>query len=183
MSAGFRKSLFGFNCEDVMEYIEKSQKSFVEREKDLSEQVEKLSAELELSNDNYRKLNEEKETISKKLEEFNEKYEEIGRLSENIGKLYLVAQANARAIMANSEKNAGLAAAQVQKNLSTLEEAHASLDELKKNIVRTTDEFVGEVDELIASLNDAREQISSNTVAALGSKEQFDEVYNSIVKD
>ena len=182
MSAGFRKSLFGFNCEDVMEYIEKSQKSFVEREKDLSEQVEKLSAELELSNDNYRKLNEEKETISKKLEEFNEKYEEIGRLSENIGKLYLVAQANARAIMANSEKNAGLAAAQVQKNLSTLEEAHASLDELKKNIVRTTDEFVGEVDELIASLNDAREQISSNTVAALSSKEQFDEVYNSIVK-
>ena len=172
MSAGFRKSLFGFNCEDVMEYIEKSQKSFVEREKDLSEQVEKLSAELELSNDNYRKLNEEKETISKKLEEFN----------ENIGKLYLVAQANARAIMANSEKNAGLAAAQVQKNLSTLEEAHASLDELKKNIVRTTDEFVDEVDELIASLNDAREQISSNTVAALGSKEQFDEVYNSIVK-
>ena len=182
MSAGFRKSLFGFNCEDVMEYIEKSQKSFVEREKDLSEQVEKLSAELELSNDNYRKLNEEKETISKKLEEFNEKYEEIGRLSENIGKLYLVAQANARAIMANSEKNAGLAAAQVQKNLSTLEEAHASLDELKKNIVRTTDEFVDEVDELIASLNDAREQISSNTVAALGSKEQFDEVYNCIVK-
>ena len=183
MSAGFRKSLFGFNCEDVMEYIEKSQKSFVEREKDLSEQVEKLSAELELSNDNYRKLNEEKETVSKKLEEFNEKYEEIGRLSENIGKLYLVAQANARAIMANSEKNAGLAAAQVQKNLSTLEEAHASLDELKKNIVRTTDEFVGEVDELIDSLNDAREQISNNTVAALSSKEQFDEVYNSIVKD
>ena len=78
--------------------------------------------------------------------------------------------------------NPALAAAQVQKNLSTLEEAHASLDELKKNIVRTTDEFVGEVDELIASLNDAREQISSNTVAALGSKEQFDEVYNSIVK-
>ena len=182
MSAGFRKSLFGFNCEDVMEYIEKSQKSFVEREKDLSEQVEKLSAELELSNDNYRKLNEEKETISKKLEEFNEKYEEIGRLSENIGKLYLVAQANARAIMANSEKIAGLAAAQVQKNLSTLEEAHASLDELKKNIVRTTDEFVDEVDELIASLIDAREQIISNPVAALGRKVQFDDVYNSIVK-
>ena len=183
MSAGFRKSLFGFNCEDVMEYIEKSQKSFTEREKDLSEQVEKLSVDLELSNDNYRKLQEEKDTISKKLEEFNEKYEEIGRLSENIGKLYLVAQANARAIMANSEKNAGLAAAQVEKNLSTLEEAHASLDELKKNIVRTTDEFVGEVDALISSLNDAREQISSNTVTALNSKEQFDEVYNSIIKN
>ena len=29
MAAGFRKSLFGFNCADVMEYIEKSQKTFV----------------------------------------------------------------------------------------------------------------------------------------------------------
>ena len=181
MSAGFRKSLFGFNCEDVMEYIEKSQKSFVEREKDLSEQVEKLSAELELSNDNYRKLNEEKETISKKLEEFNEKCEEIGRLSENIGKLYLVAQANARAIMENSEKNAGLAAIQVEKNLSTLADAHSSLDELKKNIVKTTDEFIGEVDGLLESLNQTREHIIGNTVSSDESKARFDEVYAEIV--
>ena len=40
MAAGFRKSLFGFNCADVMEYIEKSQKTFVKNEKDLTEQVE-----------------------------------------------------------------------------------------------------------------------------------------------
>ena len=46
MAAGFRKSLFGFNCTDVMEYIEKSQKTFVKNEKDLTEQVEKLSKEL-----------------------------------------------------------------------------------------------------------------------------------------
>ena len=68
MAAGFRKSLFGFNCADVMEYIEKSQKTFVKNEKDLTEQVEKLSKELELSNQNCAELNREKEEISKKLE-------------------------------------------------------------------------------------------------------------------
>lgn len=70
--------------------------------------MEKLSKELELSNQNCAELNREKEEISKKLEEFNEKYEEIGRLSENIGKLYLVAQANARAIMKIPKKMPGL---------------------------------------------------------------------------
>lgn len=181
MAAGFRKSLFGFNCADVMEYIEKSQKTFVKNEKDLTEQVEKLSKELELSNQNCAELNREKEEISKKLEEFNEKYEEIGRLSENIGKLYLVAQANARAIMENSEKNAGLAAIQVEKNLSTLADAHSSLDELKKNIVKTTDEFIGEVDGLLESLNRTREHIIGNTVSSDESKARFDEVYAEIV--
>lgn len=108
MAAGFRKSLFGFNCADVMEYIEKSQKTFVKNEKDLTEQVEKLSKELELSNQNCAELNREKEEISKKLEEFNEKYEEIGRLSENIGKLYLVAQATRARLWKIPKKMPGL---------------------------------------------------------------------------
>ena len=67
MAAGFRKSLFGFNCADVMEYIEKSQKTFVKNEKDLTEQVEKLSKELELSNQNCAELNREKEEICRRF--------------------------------------------------------------------------------------------------------------------
>ena len=67
MAVGFKKSLFGFNCDDVMQYIERSQKSFAEKEKDLANQVEELSKSLDLSNENYRKLNDEKELIAKKL--------------------------------------------------------------------------------------------------------------------
>ena len=92
-----------------------------------------------------------------------------------------MAQANARAIMENSEKNAGLAAIQVEKNLSTLADAHSSLDELKKNIVKTTDEFIGEVDGLLESLNQTREHILGNTVSSDESKARFDEVYAEIV--
>ena len=53
MSVGFRKSLFGFNCDDVISYIERSQKSFTEKQKELSEKVTSLAAELELSGENY----------------------------------------------------------------------------------------------------------------------------------
>lgn len=182
MAIGFRKSLFGFNCDDVMSYIEKSQQAFAEKEKELSEQADKLSSELDLSNENYLKLNAEKDMIAKKLADFNEKYEEIERLSDNIGKLYLVAQANARAIMASSEKNSKLSALEVEKNLSTLDEAHDSLDELKKSIIKTSDDFVNEVDQLISSLNETREQISENVKDSANYKKQFDEVYETIVK-
>ena len=182
MAVGFKKSLFGFNCDDVMQYIERSQKSFVEKEKELSEQVDALSRDLDLSNENYRKLNYEKEIIAKKLADFSEKYEEIERLSENIGKLYLVAQANAQAIMANSEKNADLANKEVEKNLSAINDAHESLDSLKKSIMQTSNEFLGEIDTLVASLDETRETISANIASDEEHKNQFDEVYRALIK-
>lgn len=182
MAVGFKKSLFGFNCDDVMQYIERSQKSFAEKEKELSRQVEELSESLDLSNENYRKLNDEKELIAKKLADFSEKYEEIERLSENIGKLYLVAQANAQAIMANSEKNARLANIEVEKNLSAINGAHESLDSLKKSIMHTSNEFLSEVDSLISSLNETKEVIAANIAADEEHKNQFDEVYRTLAK-
>lgn len=182
MAVGFKKSLFGFNCSDVLEYIERSQKSFAEKEKELSEQVDALSRDLDLSNENYRKLNSEKELIAKKLADFSEKYEEIERLSENIGKLYLVAQANAQAIMANSEKNARLANKEVEKNLSAINDAHESLDSLKKTIRQTSDEFLSEVEGLISSLDETRAAISANISADEDYKNQFDEVYRTLIK-
>ena len=182
MAVGFKKSLFGFNCADVIEYIERSQKGFAEKEKELSEQVDMLSRDLDLSNENYRKLSNEKELIAKKLADFSEKYEEIERLSENIGKLYLVAQANAQAIMANSEKNADLANKEVEKNLSAINDAHDSLDSLKKTIRQTSDEFLSEIDGLISSLDEARESISTNISADADLKNQFDQVYRTLTK-
>lgn len=182
MAVGFKKSLFGFNCDDVMQYIERSQKSFAEKEKELSEQVDTLSRDLDLSNENYRKLNAEKEIIAKKLADFSEKYEEIERLSENIGKLYLVAQANAQAIMENSEKNSRLANKEVEKNLSAINDAHDSLDSLKKTVRQTSDEFLSEIDALVSSLNETREAISANITADEEHKNQFDEVYRTLTK-
>ena len=182
MAVGFRKSLFGFNCDDVMKYIERSQKSFAEKEKDLTNQVEELSKSLDLSNENYRKLNDEKELIAKKLADFSEKYEEIERLSENIGKLYLVAQANAQAIMANSEENANLANSEVEKNLSAINDAHESLDSLRKSVIQTSNEFLCEIDGLISSLNETKETIAANIASDEEHKNQFDEVYRTLTK-
>lgn len=182
MSVGFRKSLLGFNCSDVIEYIENTHKTFVKKEKDLNSKVENLCSELELSKSAQDKLLTENRELSSKLEEFNAKYEEIERLSENIGKLYLVAQANARAIMESSEANSQLASAEVSRNLSSIDEAHESLKELRAEITKTSDDFINEVDRLISSLNTTREQIAVNTETAENAKSDFEEVYKSIAE-
>ena len=182
MSVGFRKSLFGFNCDDVIRYIEKTHKTFSEKTNSLNEKADNLAKQLELSKEQYENLMEEKNVISAKLNEFTEKYEEIERLSENIGKLYLVAQANAQAIMANSENSAQISSEQVERNLSSIDEAHTSLGQLRENILKTSNDFVNEVESLISSLETTREKITENTAKTQVAKENFETVYESIVK-
>ena len=182
MSVGFRKSLFGFNCDDVMQYIEKTHKTFKDKQTELTEQVEELNEKLNLSREDYAAVSAEKDRIALQLKEFTDKYDEIQRLSENIGKLYLVAQANAQAIMANSAESSTLASGEVERNIAAIDEAHESLGELKENILATSDAFVAEVDRMIASLTETKDKIAENTVSTEKCKTNFEEVYNSIVK-
>lgn len=183
MSVGFRKSLFGFNCDDVITYIQKMHKSFAKKTDMLNEKADSLAKELDLSKEDYEKLMAEKAIVDQKLNAFNEKYEEIERLSDNIGKLYLVAQANAQAIMANSQKNADLSVAEVEKNLSTIDDAHESLDTLRQSIIKTSEDFVNEVNTLLQSLDETKEKITQNTQNSEQAKEHFDAVYESIVNN
>lgn len=180
--AGFRRSLFGFNTDDVLEYIEKTHKSFSKKQDALNQKADSLANELELSKEQYDNLMAEKAIVDEKLNAFIEKYEEIEKLSENIGKLYLVAQANAQAIMKNSESSLNISNAEVKKNLNSIDEAHASLDEIRANIVKTSSEFVDELDELIQSLVDTKDKITGNNNEANNALDNFDKFYNSIVK-
>ncbi len=183
MSVGFRKSLFGFNCNDVLEYIERTHKKFKNKTDALTQKAEELSKELNLSKENYEKLLEEKNTISEKLDEFTKKADEIERLSENIGKLYLVSQANAQAIMSNAHESSSLATIEVEKNLSAIDEAHLSLNELRQSIIKTSDDFIKEVDVLLGSLDATREQITANVQNSEQATEEFKAVYESIVNE
>ena len=180
--AGFRRSLFGFNTDDVLEYIEKTHKSFSKKQDALNQKADSLAKDLELSKEQYDNLMAEKAIVDEKLNAFVEKYEEIEKLSENIGKLYLVAQANAQAIMKNSESSLNISNAEVEKNLNSIDEAHASLDEIRANIVKTSEDFVSELDELIQSLVETKDKITGNNKEAEESIDNFDKFYESLMK-
>ena len=105
MSVGFRKSLFGFNCDDVIEYIEQSHKNFSEKENQLNQKIDTLDNTIETINAQLEDVKSAKTAVEAQLKEYTDKYDEIERLSQNIGKLYLVAQANAKSVMQNSAEN------------------------------------------------------------------------------
>lgn len=182
MAIGFRKSVFGFNRFDVIEYIEKMHKTFLEKENKLNSNIENLKDELKQSNSEIDALNLKNKELSEELNEFYAKKDEIEKLSENIGKLYLVAQANAQAIMENSKNSAEIIDNEVVKNINAIDDAHFSLSEVKENITEMSNGFVSNLNKLLSSLNTTKEQISINSQNVDDAKKQFDEIYSAIVK-
>lgn len=183
MAVGFRKSLLGFNCDDVMTYIEKSHKSFNAKETELNNKISALDNTLSVLNSQLAEITAAKEEVEAQLKQYTDKYDEIERLSQNIGKLYLVAQANSKAIIKDSTDSSELSRKEVERNLSSIDEAHESLDTLKADIMQTSTEFVNRVESLISSLNDTRGQITANTTRTAELKGEFEALYAELTNE
>ena len=182
MAIGFRKSFLGFNTNDVLKYIEASHKKHIAKETELSKKIEQQNAQVDDLQKKLNTLTLEKNEIELKLKEYDEKYEEINRLSENIGKLYLVAQANAQAIMKNSAESSKLADIEVEKNLSSIDNAQQSLNDIKQDLLDTTSDFSSRISELIASLGITKEKINDNKSDSQKCNEDFNTVFDLITK-
>lgn len=182
MAIGFRKSLFGFNCDDVINYVKKLHSNFAQKENDLKKSIENLSTkidELAIERENMLK---EKTELKQKLAEYNAKKAEMERLSENIGKLYLVAQTNAKSIMSNAEENSRLANEEISKNITTIDETHEALRALRQSITETSENFTREVDALMQSLNVTKERITADKEADSEAKAEFSSVFEALTK-
>lgn len=176
MSVGFRKSLFGFNCDDVISYIEESHKKFSAKENELNQKIDNLDNTIASVNAQLEDVKTAKAAVEAQLKEYTDKYDEIERLSQNIGKLYLVAQANAKSVMQNSAENRDIANREVEKNLHSIDNAHEQLATLKSEIMQTSNDFVTKVDALVTSLSTARSKITSNNNDNRDLAEQFENV-------
>lgn len=182
MSVGFRKSLFGFNCDDVIEYIEQSHKKFSEKESELNQKIDTLDNTIATVNAQLEDVKSAKAAVEVQLKEYTDKYDEIERLSQNIGKLYLVAQTNAKSIMQNSAQTRDIANREVEKNLHSIDNAHEQLAALKAEIMQTSNDFVNKVDTLVTSLATAREQVAQKNNDTRELAEQFENIFADVNK-
>lgn len=182
MSVGFRKSFLGFNCDDVIEYIQNSHKKFSEKENELNQKIDSLDNTIANINTQLEEVKSAKAVVEAQLKEYTDKYDEIERLSQNIGKLYLVAQANAKSIMQNSAENRDITNREVEKNLHSIDNAHEQLAALKAEIMQTSNDFVAKVDSLVTSLSTAREQVNQKNIDNRELAEQFENLFESINK-
>ena len=182
MSVGFRKSFLGFNCDDVIEYIQNSHKKFSLKEAELNQKIDALDNTIATVNAQLEDVKAAKAAVEAQLKEYTDKYDEIERLSQNIGKLYLVAQTNAKSIMQNSADNRDITNREVEKNLHSIDNAHEQLAALKAEIMQTSSEFVSKVDTLVTSLATAREQVNQKNADNRELVEQFESLFADINK-
>lgn len=180
MNIGFRKSLFGFNCDDVVSYVEKTHKSFTEKEIVLNERISELSVQCEEVKAQLNDAIVQNAALEEKLKEYTDKYDEIERLSQNIGKLYLVAKSNAEAIIKGAQENADASRKEVEKNISYVSNAHTSLNDVKEEVLSNSARFAKELDELIMSLNDVKDKIYRNDEQAQKSVDEYRELIRSL---
>lgn len=182
MAAGFRKSLFGFNCDDVINYVKRLHASFSEKENNFKSEINTLNEKIDNLNILAARMEAEKAEVEAKLKEYDDKKAELDRLSENIGKLYLVAQTNAKTIMNNAEENSRLTNDEIAKNITTIDETHEALDALRRSITETSENFTREVDSLMQSLLETKEKIVSDCNKDEQAKSEFSQVYEALAK-
>lgn len=181
MALGFKKSFFGYNCEEVTEYITKLT---AENNKNVSVLKQRIQAETE----NTAKANEQIEDLNKKIKEiedtlnfYKSKYDEVKKLSDNIGKLYLVAQTNAKSIIDSANTAHESSKAEIEKNIEVLNSTDESLNVLEQKVSALSSEFSKSVAALREELCAVKELANQAENASEAGNENFKIAYNSII--
>ena len=160
MSTGFKSGLFGFKKIDVINYIEQTHKKHSEKEAELNETIEALNREISTLKDDISAITKEKERLANIQEEYIKRYNEVEKLSESIGKLYLTAQTDAKEILEKSTRDRELIDKEVENNITAIEEMHASLDNVKNEVISSVSSFSEELERLFKAFEDAKAKLS-----------------------
>ncbi len=178
--AGFRKSFLGFNCDDVVNYIQAAQAKFNRREDELKNEIKSFEDKLSSALSDIEALNNEKAELTKELDSFKARCDEIEQLSVSIGKLYLVSQNSAKNIINNSVESSRQANEEVFKNIDTIETAHTALEDIRSKIQKTADNFIADVDKLCSSLESTKQDLISRNEDSSRQLEEFTAMFNKI---
>ena len=180
MALGFRKSLFGYNQEDVAEYINRQSVKNAEIQTELNAKIKANEQQINSLNDALNIANEENSNITKQLEFYREKYEEVKTLSDNIGKLYLVAQTNAKAIMSAANEAKSVTDNEIQQNIAAIDSANEALNSVKIIINDLCDNFANDVEKLNETLKNTKAIIENKSTEQAEHSENFEKVYNNL---
>ncbi len=182
MALGFRKSLFGYNQDDVNDYIQRQAVKNTQIQTELNTKIKQNEDSIKALTEQLNAANQKNSELSESIDFYRKKYEEVKTLSDNIGKLYLVAQTNAKAIMNAAEQAKGAAQVEIDKNIDVLNATNETLNALKAKVQEMCDSFAGDVDSLSAELLDAKSIIVSSAASQQENCDNFEKLYSSLQK-
>ena len=169
MSVFFRKSLLGYNVEDVKKYIDglfkKISDSDEEHKKEIAKNKElilELSESLNNANQNISELISQNDNLTAEVEHYRAEKEKITQLSEVIGKLYLVSKLNAESIITSATSIKRKTVEEAEFNMQLIEEAHQNLQELTNKVNATSLEYTDKIQSVATSLNETKDSIKKD---------------------
>lgn len=168
---GFRRSLMGFNREDVLNYISSVDKKNTATVKSLNGEIKDLT-------DRNLFLTKEIEVLNDQLKIYKDKEEEINRLAESIGALYIIAKNNAELILDNAAKGKEEAKAEIEKNLEILNDAQENYIDIKNEIINITSSFNNDLETALESIKETEAKIKIN----LNEAEKAEQVLQEALK-
>ena len=166
MSKGFRKSLFGFNTDDVLAYIAAADKL-------AQTNISKLEAEKNALKKDNEALDNEIQALKAKVQEFENQKEQLRIMTENIARIYLSAKTTSKLMVDNANKSRMLIERANSEQLSTIDTAQTSMEEMKEEISALAEKYCSDIENLVASLEQIRDSIDTNNREIQTSHENF----------
>ncbi len=161
---GFRRSLMGFNRDDVLQYISNEDKKNTKKINSLNAEIADLKNKIS--------------SLNSQLEIYKDKEEEINRLADSIGALYIIAKNNAEIILENAKQSKLAASEEINKNLELLNSAQENYEEIKQTVLRLTNAFSQSVDNAITSLKDTENIIEEKMEKA----DEVEKIFETTLK-
>ena len=161
---GFRRSLMGFNRDDVLQYISNEDKKNTKKINSLNAEIVDLKNKIS--------------SLNSQLEIYKDKEEEFNRLADSIGALYIIAKNNAEIILENAKQSKSAASEEINKNLEILNSAQESYEDIKQTVLRLTNAFSQSVDNAITSLKDTENIIEEK----MNKADEVEKIFESTLK-
>ncbi len=191
MSAQFKKALFGFNRNEVAEFIndmlwksnaleselKAAKEASQSKEAELLNRIEELESELSSVKSTAARLEEENRKLGAELDEFKHNEAKLREVGNAMGKLYLVSRMNAEQLARSAEQSRAALEKELKKQLASavgtaqrLTELSASVSDSSRECAREADEVVDSIDETKRIINRSLEELrsSSNELDRLG---------------
>ena len=161
---GFRRSLMGFNRDDVLQYISNEDKKNTKKINSLNAEIVDLKNKIS--------------SLNTQLNIYKDKEEEINRLADSIGALYIIAKNNAEIILENAKQSKLAASEEINKNLELLNSAQENYVEIKQTVLSLTNAFSQSVNNAIASLKDTENIIEEK----MNKADEVEKIFESTLK-
>ena len=187
MSVFFRKSLLGYNVDDVKKYIddlfnkinnaEETHKQEILKNKEL---ILELSESLNSANQKIADYINKIDNLTLEIEAYRAEKEKITQLSEVIGKLYLVSKLNAESIITSATSIKRKTVEEAEFNMQLIEEAHIKLQELTNNVNSSSLEYTDKLNTVANSLTETKESIKKDYKAMNRSEQKLKQVDSAV---